>query len=239
MQLGCGASRPDPYNTAETLPATSTSAAATHSAIVRRDLPASILTAPAPSGAPAKVDTTALYVGGYNKRLEERSTNLLTMGRDELGQRSETVRRSNLSAIVRELHADGPLSRSELVARTGLTRSAIRGLIGELVVAGLVVEERAAPLGTPGRPSPLVHLKPDGAVVLGLEIAVDSVAVAVVGLGGVVFEIARVDRPRGKSSVDETAADLAALVAEGARPTAGGRSPGRHRGGDGWRRAAD
>jgi predicted NBD/HSP70 family sugar kinase len=135
------------------------------------------------------------------------------MGRDELGQRSETVRRSNLSAIVGELHADGPLSRSELVARTGLTRSAIRGLIGELVVAGLVVEERATPLGMPGRPSPLVHLKPDGAVVLGLEIAVDSVAVAVVGLGGVVFEIARVDRPRGESSVDETAADLARLVA--------------------------
>ena len=64
----------------------------------------------------------------------------------ELGQRSETVRRANLSAIVRELHERGPLSRSELVARTGLTRSAIRGLIVELVAAGLVSEERAAPL---------------------------------------------------------------------------------------------
>ena len=49
--------------------------------------------------------------------------------RDEVGQRSETVRRSNLSAIVRELHVSGPLTRSELVTRTGLTRSAIRGLI--------------------------------------------------------------------------------------------------------------
>ena len=67
------------------------------------------------------------------------------MGRDDIGQRSETVRRANLSAIVRELHARGPLSRSELVARTGLTRSAIRGLIGELVLADLVTEERAAP----------------------------------------------------------------------------------------------
>ena len=59
----------------------------------------------------------------------------MTIGRDEIGQRSETVRRANLSAIVRELHEQGPLSRSELVARTGLTRSAIRGLIGELVAA--------------------------------------------------------------------------------------------------------
>ena len=40
------------------------------------------------------------------------------------------MRRANLSAIVRELHERGPLSRSELVARTGLTRSAIRGLTG-------------------------------------------------------------------------------------------------------------
>jgi predicted NBD/HSP70 family sugar kinase len=134
------------------------------------------------------------------------------MGGDENGQRSETVRRSNLSAIVRELHARGPLSRSELVARTGLTRSAIRGLIGELVVAGLVSEERAAPLGTPGRPSPVVRLNPDGAVVLALEIAVDSLAVAVVGLGGDVFELIRADRPRGHSSVDEIVADLVELT---------------------------
>ena len=47
--------------------------------------------------------------------------------REAVGQRSETVRRSNLSAIVRAVHLRGQLSRSELVAHTGLTRSAIRG----------------------------------------------------------------------------------------------------------------
>jgi predicted NBD/HSP70 family sugar kinase len=135
------------------------------------------------------------------------------MGRDEIGQRSETVRRANLSAIVRELHVNGPLSRSDLVARTGLTRSAIRGLIGELAAADLVSEERAIPLGTPGRPSPLVRLNPDAAVVLALEIAVDSLAVALVGLGGEVFELLRVERPRGHSTVDDVAADLAELAA--------------------------
>ena len=133
-------------------------------------------------------------------------------GRDDIGQRSETVRRANLSAIVRELHAHGPLSRSDLVARTGLTRSAIRGLIGELAAAGLVTETRAARLGTPGRPSPLVRLDPAGAVVLALEIEVDSIAAAIVGLGGHVFELDRVDRPRGHSSLDETVVDLADLA---------------------------
>ena len=64
---------------------------------------------------------------------------------EAIGQRSETVRRANLSAIVRELHTSGPRSRSELVAATGLTRSAIRGLIGELAASDLVSEERAEP----------------------------------------------------------------------------------------------
>jgi predicted NBD/HSP70 family sugar kinase len=136
----------------------------------------------------------------------------VTIRLEAIGQRSETVRRANLSAIVRELHDRGPQSRSGLVARTGLTRSAIRALIGELVASDLVSEERAAPLGTPGRPSPLVRPNPDGAVVLALEIAVDSLAAALVGLGGHVFERVRIDRPRDHTSVDDIAADLAELA---------------------------
>ena len=136
----------------------------------------------------------------------------MTFGCDEIGLRSETVRRANLSAIVRVLHEAGPLSRSELVARTGLTRSAIRGLIGELEAAGLAVEDGHLRLGTPGRPSPLVRLDPQGSVVLALEIAVDSIAAAHVGLGGTVLELVRVDRPRGRSSVDEVVVALRRLV---------------------------
>ncbi|HET8784120.1 MAG TPA: ROK family transcriptional regulator [Candidatus Limnocylindrales bacterium] len=134
------------------------------------------------------------------------------IGRDELGHRSETVRRANLSAIVRELHESGPLTRSDLVARTGLTRSAIRGLIGELVAGGLASEGPATLDGTPGRPSPLVRADPYGAVVLALEIAVDSLAAATVGLGGEVFDSVRVDLPPGRSSVTDIAAVLADLA---------------------------
>jgi predicted NBD/HSP70 family sugar kinase len=148
---------------------------------------------------------------GTSPRLKERNTNLVTVRRDDVGQRSESVRRANLSAIVRELHTDGPLSRSELVARTGLTRTAIRGLIGELVTADLATEGPAVPLGTPGRPSPLVRLNADRAVVLALEIAVDSLAVALVGAGGAVLQLERVDLPRGHTSVDEIIADLVDL----------------------------
>ena len=136
------------------------------------------------------------------------------IGRDELGHRSETVRRANLSAIVRELHASGPLSRSDLVARTGLTRSAIRGLIGELVAGNLAYEGPATLDGTPGRPSPLVRADPNGAVVLALEIAVDSLAAATVGLGGEVFDHVRVDLPRRQSSVSDIVAVLVDLATD-------------------------
>jgi predicted NBD/HSP70 family sugar kinase len=139
-------------------------------------------------------------------------TNPLTVGREDVGLRSETVRRANLSAIVRELHDRGPLSRSELVARTGLTRSAIRGHLGELVSAGVVTERRAAHLGTPGRPSPLVCPEPASTVVLALDIEVDSLAAAHIGLGGEVLEHVRVDRPRARSSVAAIVGDLVQLA---------------------------
>ena len=83
-------------------------------------------------------------------------------------------------------------------------------------------EERAAPTGTPGRPSPVVRLNPDGAAVLALEIAVDSLAAAVVGVGGEVFERTRIDRPAGHTTVEAIAADLVDLAAElGERRPAG------------------
>ncbi len=136
----------------------------------------------------------------------------MLIGSTDLGHRSETVRRANLRSIVRELHGSGTLSRSDLVVRTGLTRSAIRALTGELIAGDLATERPATLDGTPGRPSPLVRLDPHGAVVIALEIAVDSLAVAAVGLGGEVFSVERIGLPRGRSSVADIAAALAELA---------------------------
>lgn len=147
------------------------------------------------------------------------------VGRDEVGLRSETVRRANLSAIVRELHLRGSLSRSELVAWTGLTRSAIRSLVGDLVAGDFVVEEPAVRLGTPGRPSPQVRLVADNIVVIALEIAVDSLAVALVGLGGQVHWKDRVDRPRAHSTVEDIVADLHDLVDQAMAQRPSGDAP--------------
>ena len=145
--------------------------------------------------------------------------------RVELGLRSETIRRANLSAIVRALHGEGPLSRSDLGSRTGLTRSAIRVLIGELAAAGLVDERSGPSHGTPGRPSAQVRLRPERAVVLALEINVDSIAAAIVGIGGKVLDSRRVDRSRARVAVEETVDDICRLVVEleESQPAAAGR----------------
>lgn len=132
--------------------------------------------------------------------------------RVELGLRSETIRRANLSAILREIHTAGPLSRSKLGKRTGLSRSTIKLLTGELTAAGLVSEQTGPAVGTPGRPSAIVRLRDDGASVLALDIAVDYVAVALVGLGGKVLREERMNRPREAYSLDETVVALLGLI---------------------------
>jgi predicted NBD/HSP70 family sugar kinase len=136
----------------------------------------------------------------------------MPLGPDLIGQRSETVRRANLSAIMRELHLRGPQSRSELVARTGLTRTAIRALIGELAAGDLVVEERGSPAGAPGRPSPLVRPRSGRVVVLAIMIAVDSLAAALVDVGGAPLARVRIPRPRGHLTVDEIVDDVRDLA---------------------------
>ncbi|HEY7755652.1 MAG TPA: ROK family protein [Actinomycetota bacterium] len=128
------------------------------------------------------------------------------------GVATDEVRRHNLGAVLERLHLSGPLSRSDLTRFTGLNRSTIADLLGELTGLGLVAERPGATGAGPGRPSPVVHLRPERATVLAIELAVDSVAVATVGLGAHVYNQVRVARPRGRFSPEETVHDVAKLA---------------------------
>src|SRR5262245_22304159 len=119
------------------------------------------------------------------------------------GSNSESIRRDNLSAVLREVHLAGPRSRSEIVALTGLNRSTVAGIVAELSELGLVHEEPGDRQGMPGRPSPWIHATADGAVVLAIGIAVHTLAVAVVGLGGQVHAHERVRLPHSRPSLEE------------------------------------
>jgi len=125
---------------------------------------------------------------------------------------ADEVRRHNLGAVLERLHLAGPLSRSDLTKATGLNRSTIADLLAELTAIGLVEERPGAPGSGPGRPSPVVQVRPHRASVLAVELAVDSIAVATVGLGGHVYNLVRVARPRGRFSPEETVQDVAKLA---------------------------
>ena len=129
------------------------------------------------------------------------------------GVAADELRRHNLTAVLDRLHLSGALSRSELTSRTGLNRSTIADLIGELGRLGLVEEGPAVASSGPGRPSSVARTRPEGAIVLALELSVDSIAVATVGLGGHVFNQLRLARPRGRFSPEETVDDVVGLAA--------------------------
>jgi len=128
------------------------------------------------------------------------------------GVAADEVRRHNLGAVLERLHLAGPLSRSDLTRSTGLNRSTIADLLAELTANGLVEERPGAPGSGPGRPSPVVQIRPHRASVLAVELSVDSVAVATVGLGGHVYNLVRVARPRGRFSPEETVQDVTKLA---------------------------
>ena len=128
------------------------------------------------------------------------------------GVAADELRRHNLGVVLERLHLSGPLSRSELATTTGLNRSTIADLLGELTDLGLIEQAPGTAPSGPGRPSPVVQIRPEGATVLAIELAVDSIAVATIGLGGHVYNEFRVARPRGRFSPDETALDVAKLA---------------------------
>ncbi|MGB4325235.1 MAG: ROK family transcriptional regulator [Candidatus Nanopelagicales bacterium] len=106
---------------------------------------------------------------------------------------NDDVKRHNLARVLRYLHEDGELSRSELVARTGLTRSTVGALVSDLVITG-IVEEVPGSGGSVGRPSLVVRTRESSAFVIAFDLRVDRIVGAAISIGGRV--IAQVERPK-------------------------------------------
>ena len=99
----------------------------------------------------------------------------------------EQLRRNNMSRLLTRVHVSGPTSRAALTRETGLNRSTIGDLCGELEALGLVREDVGVLRGRSGRPSHVVEPRSDNAVIA-VDLGVDRISVAVVGLGGEVLE---------------------------------------------------
>lgn len=121
------------------------------------------------------------------------------------------------------VHGAGALSRSALGIVTGLNRSTVGSLVTELHERGLVDEVETAGPRAPGRPSPMVRPAPDGVAVLAADVEVDSLACAVVGLGGAVLTRRSMARSRERLGVRDTLDDLVELFASVRRHVVGRR----------------
>lgn len=108
------------------------------------------------------------------------------------GRAPASLRRHNLRTLLRHLHMHGATSRAELCEVTGLTRSAIGDLVGELSTRELVLEAGPSQLHTGrGRPPLIVAPHDERAYVLAAAVEVDTIRVGRVALGGTLLDEAQ------------------------------------------------
>lgn len=135
---------------------------------------------------------------------------------------AESLRRRNAAAVVRALREEGPGSRADLAARTGLAKATVGTIVGGLEERGVVRELEQVRSGERGRPGQLVTLEDGRPVGVGFEVNVEYVAAVVLDLGGVVRrELTRPVASDGDvlAVLAATAADLAGdLMASGLQP---------------------
>jgi predicted NBD/HSP70 family sugar kinase len=136
------------------------------------------------------------------------------------GVSTDELRRANLRAILQTVHTRGPTTRAVLTRQLGLNRSTIGALTGELQSLQLVSEETSAVGGRSGRPSHLVVPREDN-VVVAVDVGVDRIAVALVGLGGEVLDRRDRGHQRGEHDVAHVVDAVAQMVEEALGAAAG------------------
>lgn len=125
----------------------------------------------------------------------------------------ESLRAHNRRRVIDALRARGTASRAEIARQTGLSRSTVSSLVGELQDAGLVIETTtrtgdggggSQPPQSQGRPPVLLTLDRRAGAVVGIDFGHEDVHVAVADLSRTVLA-------ERVSSVDVDHAGLGAL----------------------------
>ena len=129
------------------------------------------------------------------------------MGAQNRGVKSENVRASNMSTVLRNILASpGEVTRAGLSQRTGMTRATISRLVDDLVGAGLVRELEPGDGGGRGRPANRLTPAEGSAVALGVEVDVASLDVMLVDIAGRELGHRRIERDFADSAPEETMA---------------------------------
>ena len=93
------------------------------------------------------------------------------------------VRETNLSSVLRLIHTQSPISRAQLAVITGLNKSTVSSLVDELITQNFI-HETGSNSGAAGRPATWLEINPQAGLVIGVELGVDFVSVAITDLLG-------------------------------------------------------
>jgi predicted NBD/HSP70 family sugar kinase len=98
------------------------------------------------------------------------------------------VRRVNRARVLDLIRLDGPLTRPEVVRRSGLSKATVREVCDDLLAGGLVAEERPSAGGPrgPGRPPAWLRYRGGHGHVVGLDLGAGKVLALVADLAGAV-----------------------------------------------------
>jgi predicted NBD/HSP70 family sugar kinase len=123
-----------------------------------------------------------------------------------------SVRRHNLGVVLRHVAERGPRSRAAIAQETGLNKTTVSSLVGDLIEFGLVRETELEQRGTVGRPALPVELSGGRVAGLGLEVGVDFLAARADDLAGNERHHALVNGDNRGRPVEAVLDDLAGLA---------------------------
>ena len=120
------------------------------------------------------------------------------------------LRRGNRATVLRRLYFDGPASRLNLAASTGLSPATVGNVISELIKDRVVIETGQL-ISDGGRPAVLVMVNPAHAGVIGVDVGETGAAIELFDLS--LHKLAAVEKPFRLPQ--ESPGSLVAVVAKG------------------------
>ena len=132
----------------------------------------------------------------------------LSQSRKELGQRNRRL-------VLRQVLFRGPISRSAIAARVGLTQATVSRITRELIDAGFIEEGETIGDGRPGRRFVGLRIKPTGCFIAGISVNVFRQDVVVADLTNAPLASRRLrfeSLDNADSVLHETAGALDALI---------------------------